>query len=538
MSDYLLKEDSDKLLQETGDGILLEQQDLFKIINEVINISETKNKLRGPIKIINEVINISETKNKLRGPIKIINEVINAIENFIKICFGYVTAIKASQRNIKPKVEIYFNGENYPPIIFGSESVAFINFLEEAQAEGETPLGSVSSNEVIITFINDNQYFNPNNTESPYYEKLLPNLLVKPYFGIKRDDDSFEWISLGYFYTGEWDSNSEDIYANVTCHDRLYNIGQKDAPLIPTMMNATKAIIFETLFGAIGLTSSDYEIDATLTDIVPITYFPKGKIRDALGILAVAFNCTVTVLRNNKIKVINNETLTKSMTTYTGSDMVIGTNAPQRFEDIYSEIQINYYIHEVDDKTSILRIEDLVVPPEGLTLDNLEFSGAPIAFVSHIKIPDNAYVTISSLEIGTWGMNIVLANSGASQTITLEVFGYPFKITEGQVSKKNETAFNLVGEKILPINNYLIQTKADALSQIQLLLPIVTDPKAYVECTTRGDMSLEIGYTITIADAANKLAATDVIPIRYEYRYDGGLQCDIKSIKKSAREGG
>jgi len=50
---------------------------IFKVINEVVNISETKNAVQGFFKVINEAVNISELKNKITGLIKVINEVVS-----------------------------------------------------------------------------------------------------------------------------------------------------------------------------------------------------------------------------------------------------------------------------------------------------------------------------------------------------------------------------------------------------------------------------------------------------------------------------
>jgi len=456
---------------------------------------------------------------------------------------SYEESIKSLERDIKPKVEIYFDGIGEASVILSSDNIANIDpFLEEAQADGDNPLGVVSANEINITLRNDDQYFNPNNEDSPYYGKMHPNVLIKPYLGLRTTDisgyTSFEWISLGYFYSTNWEAESDSIYAEVLCHDRLYDLGQKDTPLIPTMQNVTRYQMFETLFRALGLGSDNYEIDISLqSDTIPIGYFYDGKVKTVLSKLAEAFNCSVFCTRDNKIKVLSNSTVGASVITMSDSDLIKSSDMPQDFDSIYSDITIKYYHHNIEDVTSVLTIDELDISAAGSTLTNLKFTLAPVAFVDHIRITDNPYISINSVAIGTWGMDISFDNSApTNQQIKLEVLGYPIMTIENEITERDDTAYALIGEKILDISNPLIQLASDASALATVILPIVADPKAYIECETRGDMSRELGETITIDDDTNKVGEVEIIPIRYDYAYDGGLECFIRGIKKSLRE--
>lgn len=449
----------------------------------------------------------------------------------------YKTAILAAQRDIKAKVDIYFDGVAQAPILLGSDNIASITFLEEGQAEGENPLGRVSANELTIALRNDEQQFTPTHTESPYYGKLVPNLKVEPYLGLKING-SYEWIPLGVSWAGDWSAPSDSLFATIVCHDRLYELGQKDVPQIPTMENQTQAVILATFFRAIGLTPAEYSIDATLTTVVPIAWFPDGKVIDALGILASAFNCTISMTRGNIVKVSNNRTVGSSVVTFADTNMVYTSEVPQKTEEIYSEVRLKYKTPFVGEQVSLLKIEELSVPAAGVTLDNLKFTEAPIAFVSYVKISEAAHVGISAMSVGTWGISLTLANAaGAIKTVVLEVFGYPIKTVEDEVVKRDDDAYALIGSKVLPIDNHLVQTAAAAEAHAELILPVVSDEKAYVYCTTRGDPSIELTDTMTVQDPTNKIGTIEIVPIRFEYQYTGGLRCEITGIKKSAREG-
>jgi len=450
---------------------------------------------------------------------------------------GYKTNVKAASRQWSSKVDIYFDGEANPATTLTSTMISAIDFLEETFTDGDNPLGRVSSNEIVLILNNKDYDFTPTYTGGLYYGKLVPNVKVEPYYGLMVSG-SFEWIPLGAYWTGDWDAPSQSVLSTVVCHDRLFKLGDKDIPLIPTQENLTQKVVFENFFRAIGLASDNYEIDATLTTEVEIVYYPEGKVRDALTKLAQAFNCTVSMTRDNKIKVSNNQTVGASVITFSEDDMLKNANIPQRFDNIYTDVDIVYSVHKVGPPESVLKLTDVPIPAAGVTLENLKFTKSPIAMVSYIKITQVKHVSIGTMEIGSWGINLQIINSAsANQVIDIEVFAYPLIITTDIISVRDATAFALLGEeKALLINNYLVQSAAGATTYANLILPIVADPDAYVEVDSRGDPSIELTDTMTVDSTIAKIGTIDIIPIRLDYSNPGGVNCLILGIKKSARE--
>ncbi len=449
----------------------------------------------------------------------------------------YKTAILAAQRDIKSKVDIYFDGEGNPPTQLDKDHIKSIHFLEEGQAEGETPLGRVSSNEITIALRNDEQQFVPTYEAGPYYEKLVPNVKVEPYLGLLVEG-SYEWIPLGVFWTGDWNAPSNSIFATIVCHDRLYELGQEDVPQIPTMENQTQITILNTLFRAIGLDPAEYSIDATLTTVVPIAWFPEGKVLRALNVLAGAFNCTIAMTRDNILRVSSNRIVGSSVVTFADTDMVFDSEVPQETEEIYSKVSVKYKTPYIGSVVSLLKIEELTIPAAGITLDDLRFTESPVAFVAYIQLSEAPHISISSMTIGTWSMSLTVANvAGVAKTVNLEIFGHPIKTVEDEVTEQDATALALIGSKILPIDNYLVQTASAAGEHAQLILPIVSDATAYVSGGTRGDPSIEITDVMTIQNPTDKVGTIQIVPIRLNYWYTGGLRCAIRGIKKTAREG-
>ncbi len=450
---------------------------------------------------------------------------------------GYKTNVKAASRQWSGKVDIYFDGEGNPATTLEASMISAIDFLEETFTEGDSPLGRVSSNEIVLILNNKDYEFTPANTGGTYYGKLVPNVKVEPYYGLMVSG-AFEWIELGAFWTGDWDSPSQSVLSTVVCQDRLYKLGDKDVPLIPTQENLTQKVVFENFLEAIGVSSGDYEVDATLTTEVAIVYYPEGKVRNALTKLAQAFNCTVSMTRDNKIKVSNNQSVGASVITFSEDDMLKNVDMPQEFDKIYTDVDVIYSVHKVLPAESVLKLTDVPIPAAGITLSDLKFTKSPIAMVSYVKISKVKHVSVGTMEIGSWGINLQIVNdASADQVVDIEVFAYPLEITTDVISVRDAATYALLGEeKALSIDNYLVQSAAEATIYANLILPIVSDPSAYVEVDSRGDPSIELTDTITVDSTIAKIGTLEIIPIRLDYSNPGGLNCFILGIKKTARE--
>ena len=451
----------------------------------------------------------------------------------------YKEKIQNYDRNIKPKVEFYFDGEEEDPIVFASDDISDIDILEEIQTEGSTPLGTIASNELIITLKNEDNRFLAANIESPFYGKIRQSIKVIPYYGIKLADGGFEYIKMGEYYVTEWEADSGSPNSMVICNDKLFKVGEMDIPLIPTAENITARQMFITLFKALGLSSEEYDVDVVLSQIqILIAYFPDGKAREGLAKMAEAFNCNVTVTRNGVIKVSSNESIAdEPIVEYTDEKMIFTTNMPQKFSNVFSKINVATNQHIIKDTQSGLSAKYVPVSATGRKLDNLKFGASPSAYVEYIKIEKSTHLEVKSINIGTWGVNLELENLvGTEKQTDVEIFTHPMDIAKDEVEITNEGAYNLIGDKKYPINNYLIQKREDALSHAEKVAPLVTDPAGYVKITTRGDPSMELNDVVKATDNANKLGSLNIVPIRHQLRYDSGLGCEILAIKKTARK--
>ena len=444
--------------------------------------------------------------------------------------------VKRAQRTFKVFVAIYFDGEDSAPTLFEYDDIASLYFLEELYAEGETPLGKVSSNQLVLGLKNLDGEFSPINAGSAYYGKLLPNLLVKAYLGLELTSGDYEWVKLGEFRTSNWDAPASSLECELVCYDFLYNILNMPMPHIPCQENKTKKEMIEFLLRAAGKTADEIDISSDLDYAMPLGWFVAGEIRDGLAKLAEGSSANIFGDRNGIIKAVSNYATEEASHTWQDTDMIYNAEMPQEYSKAYSQVKVKYHIPEIQAVSSLVKVENYEVPASGITLTDLTF-GSPTAFISEVRLTGASDVTLGAISVGSWGITIEFENSGADETVTIEVFGHTIETTEASYTATDVTMQGKIGDVVLEVDNYLIQSRVDAQAYAEDLLPIVADPSAYVRIDGRGDPSILPTNTINLRNPTQKIDNLDVIPIRQEYNYDGALSCNTIAIKKSSKAG-
>lgn len=449
----------------------------------------------------------------------------------IPVSDAYKSAINADVRNIKPRVLVYFDGDSQPPAEFDEDTVVDIHLLEEVHAESDNPLGLVSANEVTISFDNSGRDFTPTNSASPYYNKLRPNILVKPYLGVEITPGDFEYVPLGVFRTGDWAAPSESVEATVACYDKLYEIGNKDIPMLPVQTNTTIAEMFKLLFQVLNLTPDQYEIDISLNQPIQVGWFPKGKVRDALQTLAIAGNCNISANRYGVIEVKNNFKSGNAVAILTDNNQIIAAENPQKYLDTYNKVSILYKTPYLKKSDSLLKIDSIVIPNGGITLEKIAFSSGPVVLIEQIKLIGAKNSVITAIEYGAWEITLQIANPDITETVTLEVIGKAVDTISSSCTIQDNDLINAWGLRELKIDNWLIQDKNVAKSYAESLLWLIKDPHANFSVEIRGDPAIEVNDIIQIQDPTDKIGTIDVVPIRLSLDYDGGLSARMEARK-------
>ncbi|OPX88126.1 MAG: hypothetical protein A4E53_02143 [Pelotomaculum sp. PtaB.Bin104] len=442
----------------------------------------------------------------------------------------FTAAINADTRYIKPRVEFYFDGDGNPPVVFDEDEITSINLLEESRAESGNPIGLVSANEVTISLNNSSRVFTPTNTSSPYYDKLRPKVKVKPYLRVRTATDPEVWeeIPLGVFRTGDWSAQASSIEATVTCYDRLYDLVEKDIPMIPVKKDTTVKAMFEALFSALGLAPVEYDVDASLTQAIGRGWFDNNKVRDGLNALAVAGNCDVTMSRYDIVRVRPNVVSGDAVAIFTDDNQIVSGDNPQRYLETYSAVKVKYRVPFTKASDVVLKIEDLTIQTGTTTLTPLSFTTGPVMTINQVKLTGAVNSKVTDISHGAWTMTVVIENTGVAETVTLEVFSQAIDAVGAEYT---ETDPGALFDKTLTIENSLIQSEAAAQAYAQGLLNYVKDPSATFSFNIRGNPAIELIDILRVLDPADKIPDVKVVPTRLQLQYDGALSGQMEARK-------
>ena len=455
----------------------------------------------------------------------------------IEVTNEYKAAVNADQRHWRPKVEVYFDGPEEAPTVFEGDDITGITLLEEAWAESGNPLGLVSANEVAITFANHHRHFMPTNVASPYYGKLKPNLMFKPFLGLEVASGTFEYIPLGVFKNGDWRAPSAKAEATVTAYDRLYELGERDVPMIAMVPDTTIGQLFAILLEALGLSPGDEEtepefvIDPALSQPVRLGYIPHGKVRQALQYLAIAGCANVTADRQGVVRVSSNFTSGDPVQTWTDDNQIYDAENPQRYLECFSAIKVNSKMPRLDPLETLLQIDRLVIPTGGLTVAGAEFSAGPVARVEQVRLIGAVNSEVASIEYGAWTITVAIANEGPQETVTLEVVGHDVDFVTTPYHVEDVAAIADFGRKELTVNNHLIQDAETAQDYAQALLRYCVDPYVNFLLSTRGDPAVEVVDIVQIQNPTDLMGTVDIVPRRISLDFDGGLSARVEARK-------
>jgi len=444
---------------------------------------------------------------------------------------AYKTAIMGDCRSISTVVKVYFNGDTSTPTVFTDEDVVDINVLDEVSAESDGLLGSVSSNEISIVFTNDANRFIPTNQSSPFYNKLLPNVLVEVYFGVEVSPGSYEFVDAGKYRTGDWLVDNESMEASVICNDKLYALCKMDVPQIPVQANVQLKDMFVALFTALGLSTSDYIIDQTLTQYITFGWFPNGSVREALQKMADA-GCSITINRHGIILVKSMLATSASVLTLTDDDNIADSSSPQRFSKVYSAVNVLCKLPYLKPVSKVLSLNGVLVSSGSNLFIRLRFNEGPVANLMQINLFGAVYTVITNITYGAWDISFNLYNiSSNTETVNVEILGKLIAFTEVDNNLVNASMKAKVGDKCLTVDSDFIQDKTFANAYCTKLLSIASNPAAFVSVKVWSNPELELLDVVTINDPTNNLPNTPIILTRITHDYDGGLEGTLYGIK-------
>jgi hypothetical protein len=410
-------------------------------------------------------------------------------------------------------------------IVFTDADIQYATLLDEASSESRNPVGTLTSNELTFDLNNEDGWFTITNN-GPLSGLIKPGLKVRMHTGILLPDGNFEFAAWGIFYVTDWYAPSSDLKATITANDKLLKLMGKPAQNRLPAKNVSLKGLFERLFISIGLTPSEYEIDATLTRVMPVCWMPAGTVGDVLQAYATAGLCAVYIDTDDKIRVVDILVTGVSTATLTEANQLVSFDNPQSFSNIYSSVNVVYKVPRLSDVTEIIRIENVAVATGGVLLSKIPFS-SPVGNISYMMLLEAINSKITSITYGVQAADVSISNTGTStENVTLVIYGQSIIGDGATVTTIDTELYTLWPDKVLEISSDFIQTESEAMAHADNLIKLAADPQAFYSLQVRGNPAIELMDTLTIQSANSIKTAQDLIGvvIRQQLTYDGGLE--------------
>lgn len=413
-----------------------------------------------------------------------------------------------------------------------TEDIESLSILEEGSSDTDSPLGSVTSNEFSVGLRNDHRWLLPENTLSPFHHVLRPGAILKPYFGLKTGENFFECVPMGKFTTYDWAPSTEAWAAEVTGFDRLYVMAQDPPAKVPVIRNTTIAGLLRVIFQAYGLSPDEYVIDRNLVQPIEYAWLPHGDLFEALRTISAAGNCSITVDRLDRIVVRSNYVEPEPVATMTGQKHVFGFANPHSYRSMYSGTKVVYKIPSEGAVTQVLKLEGVTTPPGTMTLKDLGFSRGPVMRIHRYKVMQPSGVRVTSVVNGAWTCDIALYNgTQEDQTVDIEIYGTTIELVDAEFSLVNKQVEAMIGQRVLEVDNVLIQNLRVARMYGRSMLAYASDPGSTFKGEVRGNPALELFDIVEVSDPTTGMTEALVRPDKYSFNFDGGLRVVLEGRK-------
>ncbi len=446
----------------------------------------------------------------------------SAIEGVTKLVLT-ITKINTPLTNAKI-TEFYtaYYETYYDDDLFG------INLLEEMDYEsGTLPIGNISANEIAVRLNNYNRKFTPGNPNSSVAPLMLKNRRIQAWLGVDFRETT-EWHSLGVFWSTDWNTPDDEVWAEVVGFDRLEFLRTTTYAPHAVFTDYSLYDLFESVLQDGGVQVTDYEIDSALDSVtIPYAWFDEVTHRYALQKLAEAGLAMVYCDRDGKI-VVKQYTEPATTAFDFDEDNIFTKEHPLAWSEMANSIEVTATPLAASAQTEIYAdLEEFAIGADEQVTKFYIFTHAPCTDVQQPTFTQSgADIHIETYTVYAWAVSVTFHNSGGtSQNVTgVSVEGKKLE-NAGKVRATAEDAASISsnGKVAVSIDNDFIQSTARAQDIADAILASYKDPRRDVTLKARGHIALNLGDKVSAPDFQDSVF-DDFIIVRQELEWNGRLQ--------------
>lgn len=428
-------------------------------------------------------------------------------------------------RMTKVKADIYFDAQ--PLSVTRDNYMIDISILEEASAVAASkPLGEPSVNEMVLTLLNSNNMFNPENNSSAYYGKIGRNLMIVVSY--TEGEFSEDWLPFGTFYVTNWKVPTGGVAVTVIARDRIQNYIKQPMKYMELRRNETYKSFIERGFAAMGI--PEVYVDEALTGIVNYAYGTNETFGAWLKKVTEASLAFCFVDRLNRIQVVAATKSAVSVGDISESTILLSATLDQDIVKTYTDLKVTYHMPFVGNEDSFLTENDLVITDGINELDYV--NGSLIMDVTNVSITGHDKLDIDSLSYTPWTVSLVAIATG-SGVGTLDIRGRVVETNTAALTYELEATDEI--PNVMDINNEFIQSAEVAALVGSVMSRLLVCKSLLIELSTRGNPLLQLNDIVTIVNPKHSIES-DAKIIRADYMYNGALSCKYTVMNADALE--
>lgn len=427
-------------------------------------------------------------------------------------------------RIVQWKADIYFNGLNNEPLSVNHANYLIdADLLEEAFADGKSPFGNVTSNEITLTLLNENGIFSPTKEGSPYYDKIKKGVPIHLY--CRPSDQSYvTWDELGWFYVTEWTATITGITASVTANDKLYNVFEMPMPKLPVAANKSFVAAYQEFFAALN---TPVKIDAALSGSLKYFYNTFAN-KEFLAEISTGTQTYVFCDRDGTPKVYYSRTVQDVAHELTDADQIKNIASKQSAILDYDGAEVIMNVPQESNVDTLLSVKALFVPAGSYTSASTSFSKTPVYKITAALLQGAEDVFVSDIKATCVDVIYILKNTtGKEVTNELEL--------KGTYLDTVATEFSDTGDNLLSVDNIYIQTEAYAQEVLKLLRAYVFNKIPVLELEVRGNAKYKLGEKLHVSSVKYAVDFTGIL-IRQKLHYDGGMSGTLTILNSDILE--
>jgi hypothetical protein len=170
--------------------------------------------------------------------------------------------------------------------VYDGDDIKSLSLFEELEVtDGTLPIGNIAAAEIDLELQNVEDRFFPGNTASPLHTLIKSGRKIEPEIGFELADGTIEYVSLGVFWSGDWDTRELGTVASTSARDRMER-------LRTTEFSSSSIYIGDTLRDLAIVVLDDaqddmpdleYSVDTELGDYtIPYAWFSRKSHLDTL----------------------------------------------------------------------------------------------------------------------------------------------------------------------------------------------------------------------------------------------------------------